>query len=254
MKAEWSHNQVKDEEQSFDSEGHPLQSYDESKRAVGLPEKFKVFIAVLQCGWITTELGIRMFELLHDSRFVVKWFHINRKGTENAHNEAVRLFLRTDYDYLLILGDDTPPPSDYLDLVLLDKPVICGICWQWRVDHLLHLAKKFDPKQDAYYAIPVHEYDGLVEIDAIGSAGMLIKREVLEKVKQPFLPEYNEEGTIYRGCDFAFCKKVKDAGFSIWVHTGYQICHYTEVNLKQLNKYLQQANPQIMQKKGEIIE
>lgn len=54
-----------------------------------------------------------------------------------------------------------------------------------------------------------------VELDAIGSAGLMVKREVYEKIGHPYFETYyNVDGTV-TGVDIDFSKKVKKAGFKI---------------------------------------
>ena len=62
--------------------------------------------------------------------------------------------------------------------------------------------------------------EGLAEVVAAGTAGMLVRREVFEAI---------EEGTWFiqdgTSDDIAFCERVIDAGFKIWLDLGARMGH-----------------------------
>lgn len=68
---------------------------------------------------------------------------------------------------------------------------------------------------------------GVIEVDWIGSGGLLIHRDVLSKIGwPPFLDEW-EPGMSYRkvGHDVTFSERVKEAGFKIYVDTAINSAH-----------------------------
>ena len=53
--------------------------------------------------------------------------------------------------------------------------------------------------------------------DAVGCAGMLIRRDVLEKMEPPwFFMEYDSRGLLSLGEDFWFCRKMASYGYEVW--------------------------------------
>lgn len=62
---------------------------------------------------------------------------------------------------------------------------------------------------------------GLVELQAGGCAGMLIRRDVLEAIPEPWF-EYTD-----RSEDIVFCEKAKAAGFTIYGDTAARLGHIT---------------------------
>lgn len=60
--------------------------------------------------------------------------------------------------------------------------------------------------------------DELVEVEGIGLGVMLMKRTVLERMKQPWFPiEWNAAGKFHDGEDLGFCAKARKAGFKVLV-------------------------------------
>jgi GT2 family glycosyltransferase len=97
-------------------------------------------------------------------------------------------------------------------LIEHDKPIVSARAHR-RV-------KPFDP---CFYikGEPYHDYPyGLIEVDSVGMACCLIKREVFESIDQPwFYPLEN------KGEDFSFCKRAKDKGYPIFVDTNIEAGH-----------------------------
>jgi hypothetical protein len=68
-------------------------------------------------------------------------------------------------------------------------------------------------------ALPEQDTDGLVELTAGGSAGMLIHRSVLEAVDWPWF----EYGFVSE--DLMFCDKARKAGFPIYCDLSTRLGH-----------------------------
>lgn len=91
------------------------------------------------------------------------------------------------------------------------------------IEAILARIKKSGLKEDEIHntiVLPKDETD-LFEIEGCGTHFVLIKREVLEKIKPPWF-QYTTAGA---GEDFYFCRKIREAGFSIHadlsVYTGH---------------------------------
>lgn len=68
---------------------------------------------------------------------------------------------------------------------------------------------------------PVWE-DSLQRCDALATGCMLIKREVLEKVRDPWFEFWPGS---FGGEDFRFCEAATSAGFEVWADFGVQCAH-----------------------------
>jgi hypothetical protein len=71
---------------------------------------------------------------------------------------------------------------------------------------------------------------GLMEVDAVGCGGMLIRRHVLDAIADPWFEE-GHTSPEHLGEDLWFCKKAREAGFKIYVDTDVQIGHMGTVQV-----------------------
>jgi len=201
-------------------------------------EKKKVLITVCNEGKMRVELSNVLTTMTHDRRHDIKIIYPNLRPYENNLNTAVKeKFLSNDYDYMLIIDNDNPPINNPLDLVELDKDIIGLPTPQWNESD-----KNFPIYFVAMERVPegykeFKNKKGLQEVDAVGSGCVLIARRVLEKVKAPFLREWDEDGRMNYGGDFTFCKKAKEQGFKIYTHYDYPCSHFKELNLLDILKY-----------------
>lgn len=199
--------------------------------------KKKIYIACLNQGWLRVELTNLLIILSHDFRFEIKIIYPNHRPVDNNHNIIVKKFLETDYDFLLLFGDDGCPLKNPLDLVLLDKDIVVCPTPQWNDSdtgfpiYWIAMEKVTDGYKE------YKKKEGLQEVDAVGSGNMLISRRVLEKVEAPFMRKWDKDGIAELGLDFNFCEKAKEKGFKVWAHYDYPSCHFKELNLIDVLKF-----------------
>lgn len=140
-----------------------------------------------------------------------------------ARNTLVSMALESGADWLWFMDDDHAfPPSMLERLISHDVPLVTPICLT-RIYPFAPVSyvEKIGPNK--YLPIPFSDSptDGLVEIQAGGCAGMLIRREVLEAIEPPWF-EYTD-----RSEDIVYCEKVKAAGFPIYADLGSRLGHIT---------------------------
>lgn len=94
-------------------------------------------------------------------------------------------------------------------------------------------AVKFLPT-DPFYAVKKTTSDasiweetekGLFKCCGLGTAFMLIKTSVFDKVQRPWFEIQYKDGVLEWGEDLWFCKKARDAGFDIFVDTKVSVGH-----------------------------
>lgn len=206
-----------------------------------------IYIAVLNQGHIRTELSYLMAELTHQNKFRIFLTYPAEKPIANNRNQIVKDFLkRKEYDYLMMVDSDIVPPMNIVDLATFDKDIISGVCFAFMDRAIVPLVLKELPPEKRidnkpYTIADVDGTEGLVEVDAVGTGCVIIKREVLEALQddQPFCNIYDQQGVKTLGLDLSFCKKAKDKGFKVWVHLDYLCSHWTPVDLKDIYKSLQ---------------
>ena len=138
-----------------------------------------------------------------------------------ARNDLVRQAIEEEHDWLWFMDDDHAFPPNLLErLIAHELPLVMPICLQ-RVFPFAPVSY-VDHDGERYVPINPNEYDGgLVEIKAGGCAGMLIRREVLLAVEEPWF-EYAD-----RSEDIIFCEKARDAGFPLHVDLDAKLGHIT---------------------------
>ena len=128
-------------------------------------------------------------------------------------------------DWLFILGDDHVFRSDLLlRLLAHDVDVVVPLCLKRSPPY--HPVVYSHQTEDGLYMaetnLPEH---GLHEIWAAGTAGMLIRRHVLDAIPRPV---FTTEGGVTNE-DLTFCRKVRDAGYKIWVDVDATLGHISNM-------------------------
>jgi len=180
-------------------------------------------------------LGRRMAD--YDFLIIMK----TKSEQYRARNSCVETALSVNADYLFFLDDDQimdwadfPTHESYGFLRRLidhDKPIVGALYYHRGGEYSPVLMKKIqrDGKPDAYRFLKDNEITGTLQrVDVQGGGVMLIKSEVLMKIKPPYFePEMQSEemgGNRY-GTDIQLCRKAQDAGFDVWCDTAIVIGH-----------------------------
>ena len=167
--------------------------------------------------------------LLANTNYKIDTYVSAMRGIGEHRNVVVKEFLKGDYDYLLFIDADNPPPVNVLDLIEEDKPVI-GLPTPIQMSAIQGL-------EEFYWNVYDNDYprknkgDGLEQVYMVGSGVMLIRRDVLESLENPFTEVRDETGLRIVGTDMAFCKKCKEQNIDIYTHWDYKCSHFKEINL-----------------------
>jgi len=131
-----------------------------------------------------------------------------------ARNLIVKQALTDEtYTHLLFIDDDMTFDSDFLyKLISTNVDIVGGLAFKRTADYQPCVYKKKEDGQ--HYPILPEVFQ---EVDAIGTAGLLIKTDVFKKIAFPwFETYYDEQGRVW-SVDFDFCIKAKKAGFKVFV-------------------------------------
>lgn len=145
-------------------------------------------------------------------------------------NELVRTLLQEapDAQWLWILGDDHSFSSDLLmKLLAHDCDIVAPLCLTrnppYKPVMFSDWADEGAPLRKRLW-LDDHPDGGLVEIHSVGSAGLLVKREVFEELADPWF----ESGVVGdTGEDVYFCDKARDAGFYLYGDLDANLGHLT---------------------------
>jgi len=198
----------------------------------------RVLVTVPTTGWIHKHCAFALLRLQQDRRFQLRILLPTHTPFENNLHHIVNDFMSGNEDYWLSFDSDNPPIGNPLDLVLYDKDVIGCPTPVW------HNAKPgdrpyyyngYDSSGDAYKEHPPG--GGLRRVDAVGTGCFMVARRVFEDPemrKAPFQRTYNEDGTVDKGNDIAFCERARARGFEIWMHYNYPCLHFNEIELTEV--------------------
>lgn len=155
----------------------------------------------------------------------------------------------SDYEAIFFIdGDMIFQPDDIKKLLDHNYPVVSGVCTtRGKQGYLcpyipvmpammrLNRWGQYEVVIEAFDYINASEKDRksmnpLIEVDAVGTAFMCIRREVWEKLDKPFFELWLRPDQPHKqmGEDVTFCKKVRALGFSIYVDTSVIVGHTGE--------------------------
>jgi hypothetical protein len=178
----------------------------------------KLFIGIPNTGSINTELAFWL--LKQKARISMP----QAKPHDHCRNVIANEFLATDCTHLLMVDSDVVPPNDVVNMIDNDVPV-CSAYARVNIDGEL-IPIGVTKNENGYHHDYKHSKAGLHKVDAVGTGCILIKREVFEQLERPFFRfQYDNDGILVKGEDFAFTERVKDVYFD----SRYKCKHYTTV-------------------------
>jgi hypothetical protein len=126
-------------------------------------------------------------------------------------------------EWVWIIGDDHVfDPDILMRLLSHEVDVVVPLCFTRRPPYVpvVYSGQNEQGHYIVNHDLPEH---GLVEIHAAGSAGMLVRKHVLDALEDPwFRPSPDAQGMNE---DLYFCEKVREAGFSIFCDVDTPLGH-----------------------------
>lgn len=196
---------------------------------------------------IEKEYGDRV-ELVYPHQMVVRIFH------DFARNEIVKEFLKTDCDILWFIDSDVVPAPHILDLITKhgDKWQVAGATYPvWMNNKLVFTVYDYDPERGCMHIIdaPRCIQETLDWVDGLATGCLMIKREVFEKLEQPYFEfKYNPETReLTEGEDLGFCKKLVSLGIKTFTDYSMVAKHYKTLDLLDVSNYtIDYANEKVI--------
>lgn len=115
-------------------------------------------------------------------------FMVQASDREQGRNMIVRMMLEAGHDWLLFLDDDQIfHPSLLTDLLAHDVEIVGGLYLR-RDEPFTANAYIGRTAQGGFVPIDLNDYQGdeLLEVDAVGTGAMLIRRGVFERMPEPW--------------------------------------------------------------------
>jgi len=165
---------------------------------------------------------------IHGKRFEFRFAVIGRIFTPVAREEAAKMCVEWDCDYLYMIDDDMLCPDDMFErLYAHNVDIVAPLAFTRNYPHkpVIYAAiEGYDHvnKKDYFMNTSVMNYpkDKLVECDAVGFGAALIKRWVLDKMDTPRFMS-----TCGTGEDILFCYKAKKVGARVFMDTATKLGH-----------------------------
>ena len=203
----------------------------------------KIYLAILTTGNIRFETARWLVNRIQEAKYDIQVQQFFSTPVQSNRNQVVKYFLETDCDYLAMLDSDIIPCKKWLDLIKSQREIISGLYFGWDKKYLCPFMFKFE-KGGVYQDRGGKPFDiakgrGIIKVDRTGAGALIIKREVLEKIKTPFEVRYDEDGIAPTGEDFCFFERAQKAGYKIFVDTDCICNHMKTVDLAEIYKYLQ---------------
>ena len=150
-----------------------------------------------------------------------------------SRNQIVRDVLKGDFDYLFFADCDEVFPEDCVDRLLAHDVPVVSARYHMRKEpyHAVAYVKHRTIEGPHCYA-PVHYGKGLVEIERGGAGALLIKREVLEKIRDRVgenwfryqrSPDPPHDFSVSE--DFWFWRQAREAGFKCYLDWDVEVGH-----------------------------
>jgi len=193
----------------------------------------KVLVTVPNMHWIHKSVAATLLKLDRDNRGHQLGFEFpTNRPFENTLHHIVMDFVKSPYEFWLLINDDNPPKQNPLELIDLNLDII-GLptpIWYYQGKPgerpIYWNAYRYVPDKDAYREwLP---RDGLQEVDAVGTGCVLFHRRVFENKfmqRGAFRRTTDKNGRVIKGNDLAFCERARKHGFKVWCHFNYPCDH-----------------------------
>lgn len=162
------------------------------------------------------------------------------RGSPNIYMQRYNLaqaFLKTDCDYFLYFDGDQVlhRPENPIEMMMLDdKDIISPLIVRRFFPHIptattfwrrkMFEAKNFKALTENLEDFRTYPQDKPYEVFYSCGGVVLIKRKVIEAIKNPFLPVFNEKDELL-STDYSFYAKAKLHGFKCWIEPRLMVSH-----------------------------
>ena len=174
------------------------------------------------------ELDGHKFVYPKDTKFEFYVTSIGKVFTALAREKLADEAVESGLDYIMMIDDDMITDMDFFErLYAHNVDIVAGLAFTRSFPHspvIYEVKKGYDPiaRKNYYinYTLYTYPKDTLVECDAVGFGGVLIKTAVLKGMKKPWFMT-----TSGAGEDIHFCHMAKEQGFKVFMDTSVKMGH-----------------------------
>jgi len=196
-------------------------------------------------------------------RFEFHFIDLGRIFTPLAREEAAKLALEIEADYLFMIDDDMTCPNELFERLYAHQvDMVAPLAFTRNFPHkavIYEIEDGWDPVSQTPYFINRHvdKYpkDCLIECDAVGFGAVLINMKVVRAIPAPRF--MCSSGT---GEDVLFCHKARKAGFRVFMDTATKLGHLshpievTEAYVEKVRKEMNYQDSNAMGHKREPMK
>jgi glycosyltransferase involved in cell wall biosynthesis len=145
---------------------------------------------------------------------------IGSRQIHYARNALVTAGLNNGADYICFIDADMTFPPDTLHRLYFASKDIVGVLYTGRIKPHPPNIFYFDKDKVLVQAEKVDRITPIIEVDAVGTGIMLIRKKVFRELPHPWFfygGDYSE--------DIMFCKEARKAGYKIYIDTTLDIGH-----------------------------
>jgi len=191
--------------------------------------------------------GLKVYQMGTTERMVVDWA---RNDLARKAKDHINEYTGEKFTHLLWLDDDHAFNPDLALFLARTNQDIVSALYFGRTSPHFPVAYVKDFSGDKYKHFPIIEVPNtLIEVDAVGFGATLMRRDVFEKVSEPWF-------TIDWKCgeDIAFCVKAKEFGYKIMLDGQYKLGHIgvPPIITESTYRQAQEKNPEIFKDKTRI--
>lgn len=185
----------------------------------------KIVIGIPCLDTIKTETFISLFSAAAKLR-AEAILHVQKSCyVHDARNKIISTALQRGSTHVMFIDSDMKFPPDGINRLLdQDKDVIGGVYFRRQVPHLPTINDLKDGKIVVPYKFPK---DKSFRIWSVATGFMLVKTEILKKIKYPWVGFGNYKGQSM-GDDVYFCRKINDHGGEVWADPTIPLGHVGE--------------------------
>jgi len=200
-----------------------------------IPSKTKVLIGI-PCPLDGKVSGANsMFVESANERGIADIRRMGARSPEDARTGFIQEVLANDkYTHLFFLDADTWPYEQFAIERLLkhDKDVVAGITPTKKVENGKYTYYWSVKREKTIKRKPDEMPKTMFKASHVGGTTILIKRDVLKKLKRPYQKMVRDEhGIITQSEDYYFCDRIKEAGYDIWVDPEIKCGHAQTVDI-----------------------
>lgn len=170
--------------------------------------------------------GLRLFNIV--AHALQNGWKINMSSADKVphdwcRNELVKGFLASGCEWFMTIDSDVYAPTNIVDMIDDERLVVSPDVRSMKDNEFIQTAIFIEDDKIVKKEV---QMGTICEVEGAGTGLLVIHRSVFEKLETNwFRFVYDSNGDRKIGEDYEFCRKVRNAGISIWYDTRFVCGH-----------------------------